>query len=77
MRTTFQIIATSVCLLAGISAIAGAQTSVPGVTALAPSEMKWMPQGGLVLPGMEQTNLVGDPTNPRSLHDPFEVSCRV
>ena len=41
-----------------------AQTSVPDVMALTPSEMKWMPQGGLVLPGMEQTNLVGDPAKP-------------
>ena len=58
--------ASGLCLLAiaGISALAGAQTSVPAVMALAPSEMKWMPQGGLVLPGMEQTNLVGDPTKP-------------
>src|SRR5512144_971549 len=64
--TPLRIFAASVCLLAiaGISALAGAQTSVPGVMALAPSEMKWMPQGGLVLPGMEQTNLVGDPTKP-------------
>ena len=67
MKMPLRILAASgLCLLAiaGISALAGAQTSVPGVTALAPTEMKWMPQGGLVLPGMEQTNLVGDPTKP-------------
>src|SRR5512143_303403 len=65
--TPLRIFAVSgLCLLAiaGISALAGAETSVPGVMALAPPEMKWMPQGGLVLPGMEQTNLVGDPTKP-------------
>jgi hypothetical protein len=34
------------------------------VMALTPSEMKWSPQGALALPGMEQTNLVGDPAKP-------------
>ena len=34
-----------------------------GVTALTPSEMKWT-QGNLAMPGMEQLNLVGDPTKP-------------
>jgi hypothetical protein len=34
------------------------------VMALTPSEMKWSPQGGLALPGLEQTNLVGDPSKP-------------
>lgn len=34
------------------------------VMALAPSEMKWSAQGGLALPGLEQTTLVGDPSKP-------------
>jgi quercetin dioxygenase-like cupin family protein len=34
------------------------------VMALTPPEMKWSPQGALALPGMEQTNLVGDPAKP-------------
>ena len=33
-------------------------------TALAPNEMKWTPQGALVLPGLEQSLLVGDPAKP-------------
>jgi hypothetical protein len=41
-----------------------AQAQTPGVTALTPDEMNWRPQGGLALPGMSQTNLVGDPTKP-------------
>src|SRR5262249_23611836 len=34
------------------------------VMALKPSEMKWSPQGGLALPGLEQSILVGDPSKP-------------
>jgi len=34
------------------------------VMALAPPEMKWSAQGGLALPGLEQTTLVGDPSKP-------------
>jgi len=34
------------------------------IMALAPSEMKWSAQGGLALPGLEQTTLVGDPSKP-------------
>ncbi len=47
-----------------LSAVAVAQNTAPGVMALTPSEMKWGAQGGLALPGMEQTNLVGDPAKP-------------
>ena len=32
--------------------------------ALTPSEMKWSAQGGLALPGLEQTTLIGDPSKP-------------
>src|SRR5262245_42289898 len=54
-------------LLAGsalLSAAAIAQTAVPGVVALTPSGMRWVSQGGLALPGLEQVNLVGDPAKP-------------
>jgi len=34
------------------------------VMALAPSDMKWTAQGGLALPGLEQTVLIGDPSKP-------------
>jgi quercetin dioxygenase-like cupin family protein len=32
--------------------------------ALTAEEMKWSPQGGLALPGIEQVSLVGDPSKP-------------
>jgi hypothetical protein len=32
--------------------------------ALTADEMKWSSQGGLALPGMEQTNLIGNPSKP-------------
>lgn len=32
--------------------------------ATTPAEMKWGPQGGLAMPGMEQVNLVGNPSEP-------------
>ncbi|HEX2656388.1 MAG TPA: cupin domain-containing protein [Xanthobacteraceae bacterium] len=50
------------CALFNSSAVS--QTSAPGVMALTPDEMKWTSQGGLAVPGMEQTNLVGDPIKP-------------
>jgi quercetin dioxygenase-like cupin family protein len=34
----------------------------PGVMALTAGEMKWTSQGALALPGLEQVNLIGDPT---------------
>jgi ChrR Cupin-like domain len=43
---------------------AAAYAAEPGVMALSPSEMKWSAQGGLALPGLEQTNLIGDPSKP-------------
>jgi hypothetical protein len=49
-------------LLAAYGAIA--QNASPGVVALTPEEMKWSSQGGLSLPGLEQTILVGDPAKP-------------
>jgi len=47
-----------------LSAVVVAQTTDPGVVALAPAEMKWTSQGSLAAPGMEQLNLVGDPGKP-------------
>jgi ChrR-like protein with cupin domain len=35
-----------------------------GVIALVPDEMRWSPQGGFAMPGMEQANLVGNPSKP-------------
>jgi len=43
---------------------AAAHSAEPEVMALAPSEMKWSAQGGLALPGLEQTTLIGDPSKP-------------
>src|SRR5258708_34352698 len=40
------------------------QTTAPGVVALTPAEMTWASQGVFAVPGMEQLNLVGDPTKP-------------
>ena len=40
--------------------------------ALTPAEMKWKSQGGLALPGIEQANLVGDP----SKSGPYTVRLR-
>jgi len=36
----------------------------PEPMAITPSEMKWQSQGGLALAGIEQANLVGDPSKP-------------
>jgi hypothetical protein len=36
----------------------------PEAIAMTPPEMKWGAQGGLALAGMEQVNLVGDPSKP-------------
>lgn len=47
-----------------LATVAVAQTPPAGVVAVTPSEMKWGAQGGLALPGMEQTKLVGDPAKP-------------
>jgi quercetin dioxygenase-like cupin family protein len=55
---------TALALIAGLAGNAAAQTGAPGVMALTPGEMKWGPQGNLALPGMEQADLVGNPTKP-------------
>jgi len=36
----------------------------PEAKATTPSEMQWGSQGGLAMPGMEQVNLVGNPSEP-------------
>lgn len=41
-----------------------AQTRVPQPLALTPPEMSWVSQGPLAAPGMEQLNLVGNPSKP-------------
>jgi hypothetical protein len=38
--------------------------SNPEALAVTPSEMKWGAQGSLAMAGMEQVNLVGDPSKP-------------
>jgi quercetin dioxygenase-like cupin family protein len=58
----------SIAILVGTAAamtsIAAAQSVAPGVVAMTPDEMKWSSQGGLAMPGLEQTNLVGNPGQP-------------
>src|SRR5262249_12902533 len=58
------ILAVSASTIFLVFATAMAHSGEAGVMALTPSEMKWSPQGGLVLPGLEQTILVGDPSKP-------------
>jgi quercetin dioxygenase-like cupin family protein len=53
--------AAATMLLAGYGAIA---QNAPGVMALTADEMQWSSQGGLALPGMEQVNLIGNPSKP-------------
>lgn len=56
-------------LTLGFAALAAAAAfaqggGASGPVALTADEMKWSVQGGLALPGLEQVNLVGDPTKP-------------
>jgi quercetin dioxygenase-like cupin family protein len=51
-------------LIAGRLSAGMAQTAAASVVALTPSEMTWTRQGALAAPGLEQLNLVGDPTKP-------------
>jgi hypothetical protein len=60
MKTVFAIGAS----VASLSFAEAAHSAEPGVMALAPSEMKWSAQGGLALPDLEQTVLIGDPSKP-------------
>jgi quercetin dioxygenase-like cupin family protein len=52
--------ATTITVLAALATAAHAEG--PGVMALTAPEMKWTSQGALALPGLEQVNLIGDPT---------------
>lgn len=45
-----------------VTSIAVAQDAASGVVALNPDDMKWAKQSALALPGMEQVNLIGDPS---------------
>jgi hypothetical protein len=45
-----------------VTSVAIAKNTAAGVVALTPDEMKWGSQGGLTVPGLEQFNLVGDPS---------------
>ena len=52
----------TVALALSFAVAALAQGTTP--VALTADEMKWSPQGGLALPGIEQVSLVGDPSKP-------------
>src|SRR5215471_16905093 len=62
----------SVRLIAGLQIVVGgllstaamAQTTAPSVMARTPSEMKWEARGALARNGIEELNLVGDPSKP-------------
>ncbi len=62
---TFQQMTRVLCAVAAAVAVHAlhAQTGV-GALALTPSEMKWETQGSLATAGMEQLNLVGNPSRP-------------
>ncbi len=58
---------------------ATAQTPQPQPFALTPPEMKWSSRDALAAPGMEQTNLVGDPSKsgPYTLRLKFPKGLRI
>src|SRR5262249_17807254 len=68
VQKTWEDLMKMVFVLSALAAILSSQTAAlsgeVGVMALAPSEMKWSAQGGLALPGLEQTTLIGDPSKP-------------
>jgi quercetin dioxygenase-like cupin family protein len=55
--------ATFTCFLM-LGAAALAQPADPQPVVVTPSEMSWISQGPLATPGMEQLNLVGNPSKP-------------
>ena len=57
-------ILTASCSAAVLFFAVAAYSAEQGAMALTPSEMKWSGQGGLSLPGLEQTVLIGDPNKP-------------
>jgi hypothetical protein len=62
---TIRRLALVLCCL-GIAAVAHGlhAQAEPEAIAVTPPEMKWGAQGGLAMAGMEQVNLVGDPSRP-------------
>jgi hypothetical protein len=56
--------ATSIVAGAMLLIVPRAQTHEPRTFALTPSEMSWISQGPLAAPGMQQLNLVGNPSSP-------------
>ena len=56
--------ATSIVAGATLLVVPRAQTREPQTFALTPAEMSWISQGPLAAPGMEQLNLVGNPSSP-------------
>ena len=56
--------ATSIVAGAMLVIVPRAQTREPQSFALTPAEMSWTSQGPLAAPGMEQLNLVGNPSSP-------------
>ena len=56
--------ATSIVAGAMLLIVPRAQTREPQSFALTPAEMAWISQGPLAAPGMEQLNLVGNPSSP-------------
>jgi Domain of unknown function (DUF4437) len=53
---------TAVTSAIAMTSIAMAQDTAYGVIALNPDDVKWTRQGASVLPGVEQVNLIGDPS---------------
>jgi len=54
----------TISIAALAAAVTFAQTPTQPVVALTAEEMTWSRQGPLALPGLEQVNLVGDPSKP-------------
>jgi quercetin dioxygenase-like cupin family protein len=62
---TVRRLALVLCFLGLAAAIHGLHAQAkPEPTAMTPAEMKWGAQGGLAMAGMEQVNLVGNPSKP-------------
>src|SRR5215467_9522703 len=52
-------------LITGVTLVVGALAeAMPGIIGLTPPEMNWSTHGRYVAPGMEQLNLIGDPSKP-------------
>ena len=65
MRTTHILVLATLTSLGLVVAVEGVRAQTKReATAVTPSELSWMSQGPLAAPGMEQVNLVGDPSRP-------------